>query len=121
MSTSYKDLIVWQKAILLVKSIYYTTEKFPKSEIFGLSSQMRRAAVSITSNIAEGRYRSSSKENKHFYLIAFGSGAELETQLIISKELGLIKVPEFQELTNLLAEVMKMLNVLISKLSLPKA
>ena len=85
---SYKELIVWQKSIKLVKEIFILTDKFPKSELYGLVSQMRRAAVAIPSNIAEGYGRKSSKEYAQFYSIAYGSALELETQLILSKRLG---------------------------------
>src|SRR3989338_6933780 len=86
MSTkSFKDLIVWKKSIELVAEIYKLTELFPKSEIFGLTSQMRRAAVSIPSNIAEGSKRGTQKDFKHFLMMAFGSGGELETQFAIIK------------------------------------
>lgn len=87
----HKDLEVWKKSIELVKIIYQKSDEFPKSESFGLTSQIRRAAVSIPSNLAEGNARSSSKETIHFIDIALGSLAEVETQLIIAKELGFIK------------------------------
>ncbi len=112
---SYKDLIVWQKSIQLVKSIYRITEHFPKSELYGLSSQMRRAAISIPSNIAEGYKRKGRAEFIQFLSIAGGSAAELETQLIISKEL----YPAFTDETSgqLLEEVQKILAVFIQKLN----
>jgi len=87
---SYKELVVWQKSIALVKVIYELTKNFPRSEQFGVVSQMRRAAVSIPSNIAEGYGRKSSKEYKQFYSIAYGSALELDTQLIICRELELV-------------------------------
>ena len=114
---SYKELIVWQKSILLTKMIYSTTEIFPKAEIFGLTSQIRRAAVSIPSNIAEGFSRKHRKEYRQFLLIAFGSAAEMETQLIIGHELKFVKDDEFNELRSLLEEVRKMLHKMISTLS----
>lgn len=114
---SYKELIVWQKSLLLTKMIYGTTEVFPKTEIFGLTSQIRRAAVSIPSNIAEGFSRKHRKEYRQFLLIAFGSAAELETQLIISHDLGFIKDDEFSKLSSLLEEIRKMLHKMISILS----
>ena len=91
---SHKDLIVWQKSIKLCKSIYKLTDKFPKEETFGLTSQMRRCAVSIPSNIADGRNRGTRKDFSQFLRIALGSASELETQIEISRELsymGLIK------------------------------
>jgi four helix bundle protein len=79
MIRSYKELIVWQKSIALVKEIYLLTEKLPQSELYGLISQMRRAAISIASNIAEGYGRNSTKEYTQFYSISYGSLLELET------------------------------------------
>jgi four helix bundle protein len=80
---SYKDLIVWQRAMELVVEIYKLTDKFPKEEIYGIISQMRRCAISIPSNIAEGRRRDGKKDFRRFLIIAYGSGAELETQIEI--------------------------------------
>lgn len=116
MIKSYKELTVWQKSLDLAKKIYKITDKFPKSEIYGLTSQIRRAAVSIPSNLAEGFVRSHTKEFAQFTAIAFGSGAELETQLLLAKGLDYIKEGEFQELDGLINEIMKMLNALITKL-----
>lgn len=113
---SYKDLIVWQKAIDLVVAVYAFTRDFPKEELYGLVSQMRRCAVSIPSNIAEGRTRGSRKDFRQFLIIAFASGAELETQLIISKKLEYGNIDEYVKIDNLLAEVMKMLNRMTSNL-----
>lgn len=107
---SYKDLIVWQKSIQLVIAVYDLTRIFPKEEQYGLVSQMRRAAVSIPSNIAEGSRRMSKKEFRRFLLIAYGSGSELETQLEISKNLNLVDNSACVEIDNLLDEVMRMLN-----------
>ncbi|MCK5052364.1 MAG: four helix bundle protein [Candidatus Cloacimonetes bacterium] len=87
---TYREIICWQKAIELVKSIYKITNNFPQSEQFGLTSQLRRAAISIPSNIAEGFGRSSNKEFRRFLEISRGSLFELQTQLFISKELGFI-------------------------------
>lgn len=78
---SYKDLIVWQKSMELVKSIYEMTANFPKEEIYGLISQMKRSSISIPSNIAEGKRRGTRKDYRQFLVIAYGSGAELETQI----------------------------------------
>ncbi|MCL5062439.1 MAG: four helix bundle protein [Nitrospirae bacterium] len=116
MITSYKDLIVWQRAMELVTAIYKLTENFPKSEIYGLTSQMRRAAVSIPSNIAEGKMRGTRKDYRHFLLNAYGSGAELETQIEIAKQLCFGRNIDFNEPSELLEEVMKMLNALIKNL-----
>jgi len=113
---SYKDLIVWQKSIDLVVEIYRLTDLFPKSEIYGLTNQMRRSAVSIPSNIAEGYNRKHRQEYIQFIRIAFGSGAELETQIIIVKRLELVLSNRLKKVESLLVEVMKMLNKLNSSL-----
>lgn len=113
---SYKDLIVWQKSIELVTNIYELTEKFPKEEIYGLTSQIKRSAVSIPSNIAEGRHRGTRADYLHFLRMSYGSGAELETQLEISKKLSKTKALNYNRVDSLLGEVMKMLNVMINKL-----
>ena len=118
---TYKDLQVWKKAINLALAIYKLTEHFPKQEIFGLTSQMRRSAVSVPSNIAEGKLRGSKKECRQFFLIAFGSGGELETQIEISKQLPAMKNLNYNEVHLLLDEVMKMLNVFINKTLEPSA
>ena len=107
---SYKELIVWQKSMDLVVAIYTLTEKFPREEIYGLTSQMRRAAVSVPSNIAEGSRRGSRKDFRNFLLIAFGSGSELETQIEISKRLSFCGEKDYLTVERLLGEVMRMLN-----------
>lgn len=111
---SHKELIVWQKSIVLVKEVYIFTSKFPKDEIYGLTSQMRRAAVSIPSNIAEGYSRKNIKEYLQFLRISYGSSAELETQIIIAKDL--YKDVKYSNAELLLVEILKMLNVIIEKL-----
>lgn len=111
---SYKDLIVWQKSMELVLVVYDLTNDFPESEKYGIVSQMRRSAVSIPSNIAEGRRRGSKKEFKHFLLIAYGSGAELETQIEISKKLNFGIKEKYIKAGLLLEEIMKMLNKMSS-------
>ncbi|HUD04037.1 MAG TPA: four helix bundle protein [Candidatus Paceibacterota bacterium] len=113
---NHKDLIVWQRSIELVREIYLLTEQFPKSELFGLTSQMRRAAVSISSNIAEGRRRLHKAEFIQFLNIAYGSGAELETQIEIAKHLPFGEKLVYTRTDGLLLEVMKMLNKMISTL-----
>jgi len=113
---SYEDLIVWQRAIELVITTYEFTSHFPKEEMFGLISQMRRASISIPSNIAEGSRRGSRKDFRHFSLNAFGSGAELETQIKISKKLGFLPETDYSKVDALLGEVMKMLNKMIGNL-----
>lgn len=114
---SYRELIVWQKSIELVFEIYKLTKLFPKEEIYGLTSQMRRASVSIPSNIAEGYSRKHRQEYIQFIRIAYASGAELETQIIISEKLGMAPKKNFEIVNYLLIEVMKMLNSLKSSLS----
>ena len=113
---SYKQLIVWQKSMTLAKEIYRLTSFFPKTEIYGLVSQMRRATVAILSNIAEGLGRRSRKEYRQFLAIAYGSALELEAQLLLSKELNLAKIEEFSKSAALLEEVLKMLNSMTKKL-----
>ncbi|MFH1536190.1 MAG: four helix bundle protein [Patescibacteria group bacterium] len=121
MLISYKDLIVWQKSFILSKKIYQATTTFPKSEIYGLVAQMRRNGVSIPSNIAEGYARGHRQEYVQFLRTAFASGAELETQLLLAKELKFLTEKDFAELNNLLTEVMKMLNKMINNLQHPKS
>ena len=112
---SHKELVVWQKSMDLVVLIYELTSKFPKSELFGITSQMRRASVSIPSNIAEGWGRKSSKEYQQFMSIAYGSTLELETQLILSKRLKLAEEQDFEKAEAVLLEVLKMLNSMTNK------
>lgn len=114
---TYKDLIVWKRSIELVIEVYVLTDKFPKEEVYGLTSQIRRAAVSIPSNIAEGKLRGSDKEFRQFLLISFGSGGELETQLEIAKHLPKTASLDYSNVDSLLGEVMRMLNSMIGFLS----
>lgn len=107
---SYKDLIVWQKSIKLVTEIYLLTSKFPKSELFGIVSQMRRAVVSIPSNIAEGYGRKTHIGYNNGCLIAYGSALELETQIVIAKELKFANLEDFIKVDLLLNEILRMLN-----------
>lgn len=109
-------MLVWQKGITLVKKIYQLTQTFPDAERFGLVSQMRRAAVSIPSNIAEGQSRHTRKEFIQFLSHAEGSVAELETQILIGVELGCCTLTHTQEITNLITELSKMLDSLRRKL-----
>lgn len=113
---NYKDLAVWQKGIALAKAIYQLTSKFPDEEKFGLVSQMRRAAVSIPSNIAEGQARHTTGEFIQFISHAEGSTAELETQLILSVELGFVAQEHTSEEFVLLDDIRRMLNGLRRKL-----
>lgn len=116
MLTSYQQLKVWQKSIELVVEIYRLTKLYPKEELYGITSQSRRAAVSIASNIAEGYTRKHRQEYIQFTRVAFGSGAELETQLVIAKKLKFAPLEEFKKSEELLNEVMRMLNGLINTL-----
>lgn len=109
---NYKNLIVWQKSISLVKQIYQLTANFPSEEKFGLVSQMRRAVVSIPSNIAEGQARRTTGDYVRFVSTSEGSLAELETQLIISAELGFCSEDETKIIFSLMTEIRKMLNAL---------
>jgi four helix bundle protein len=111
-ASSYKDLIVWQKSILLVKHIYKLTSIFPSEERFGLISQLRRAAVSVPSNIAEGQARRTTGDFIHFISNAEGSVAEIETQLIIAVELSFCSQAQADPCFSLDDEVRKMLNAL---------
>ena len=111
----HKNLVVWQKSMELVENIYQLTTRYPKSETYGLVSQMRRCAVSIPSNIAEGYGRGSNADLVHFLYFALGSSNELETQIIISRTLSYIDDSEADKLENMNNEVMKRLNSLIYK------
>jgi four helix bundle protein len=113
---SYRDLIVWGKSMELVKEIYLLTELFPKNELYGLSSQMQRAAVAIPSNIAEGYLRKHKKEYIQFLSIALSSSAELETQLLICKSLKKFRNLDFSKAESLTTEVMKILYVMIERI-----
>jgi four helix bundle protein len=113
---THKDLRVWQQSIEMVTSIYKITKAFPKDEIFGLVSQMHRAAVSVPSNIAEGYARGTDKEKLHFLRISSGSMSEIETQLILSLNLGYIGQETYNELSEQITSVWKQLNALISSI-----
>ncbi|MDR0507354.1 MAG: four helix bundle protein [Dysgonamonadaceae bacterium] len=112
---THKDLIVWKKAMLLVTLLYQLTKSFPKDELYGLVAQMRRAAVSIPSNIAEGHGRCSDKELVRFLFISLGSSSELETQIIISNNLNFLSNEDYLKLLKLNEEIRKMLVALIRK------
>ena len=112
---NYKDLVVWQKSIVFVSEIYVLTSNFPQDERFSLVDQMRRAAVSIPSNIAEGHARKSNADFARFLRISYGSAAELETQLIIANNLHYLTDSELQASLLKITELQKMLNALISK------
>ena len=110
----YTDLTVWRKAIELVKAVYGITKNFPADERFALSSQLKRAAVSIPSNIVEGNGRGTTKDYLHFLRQARGSLFEVQTQLIISEELGF--APNIESAISLTNEISRMLNTIIQKL-----
>ncbi len=114
--SSYSDLLVWQKSIDLCVSIYKITENFPKSEQFGITSQLRRAATSIPSNIAEGQKRGHNNEFIQFCRIAYGSAAELDTQLLLCQRLDYLNLIEYEAVKAELKSVSKMLNRLIQSL-----
>ncbi|OGH90589.1 MAG: hypothetical protein A2479_03180 [Candidatus Magasanikbacteria bacterium RIFOXYC2_FULL_39_8] len=115
---SYKDLIVWQKSMDLAVEIYRLTEDFPKTEMYGLTSQMRRSVISIASNIAEGKTRGTKRDYRSFVVIAFASGAELETQIELAKRLFFDQNFNFEKIDLLLGEIMRMLNSLKYKLAI---
>ena len=117
MGRSYRDLVAWQWAMALVTSIYRTTATFPKDELFGLTSQLRRAAVSIPSNIAEGQGRLSEKEFRFFLGQARGSLMEVETQLQIAENLEYVEKEQTQKLLQSCAEIGRIVNGLLSAVS----
>lgn len=112
----YKDLKVWQKGIEIADGIYTVTDSFPTSELYGLTSQMRRASVSISSNIAEGFVRNHSKEYKQFLYISLGSCAELDTQLIIANKRNYITTSKMEKLAEDINHESRMLMSLINKI-----
>ena len=117
----FKSLVVWQKSVSLVTEIYHLTENYPKNEVFGLTSQIRRASISIPSNISEGHSRRSSNDYIQFLKIARGSLAELETQILISKNLNFISEKQYQDFETKSIEIAKMLNSLITSIQKTKS
>ena len=113
----FKDLFLWQRAMDLVVEVYDLVKKLPKEELFALSDQIRRAVISIPSNIAEGQGRNSSKEFIHFLSIAKGSKAELETQLLLCMRINYLKELEIEKAMSLVEEVGKMLHSLQKRLT----
>ena len=113
---NFRDLIVWQKAIRFAKVVYGLTRRFPADERFGLTSQVRRAAVSVSSNIAEGHSRQG-REFTHFLSIARGSLADVESQLLLAVELGYLRAEDLAEVLNLACEIRRMASSLTAKLS----
>jgi four helix bundle protein len=106
----YKRIIAWQKAVQLTTVIYKITDQFPQKELYGLSSQMRRASISIASNIAEGYRRKTTKDYENFVRIAYGSASELETQLIIAEQIGYLNKQMMSSVETILIDVLKLLN-----------
>ena len=121
MSGPYGDLEVWQSAMKMVFDVYRDTATFPKQEMFGLTSQLRRAAVSVASNIAEGKGRFADRELSQFLSVARGSVFEIETQVAIAQELGFLPKDRSQKLLNRCAEVGRLLNGLIKAVRRPAA
>ncbi len=121
MSGTYRDLEAWQCARLLVLEIYKSTEKFPRAEMFGLTSQLRRAAISVASNIAEGKGRFSDRELGQFLSISRGSVFEIETQITIALDLGFLSISQSQSLLRRCGEVGRLLNGLIKAVRKPAA
>jgi four helix bundle protein len=115
LNLNHKKLDVWNVSIQLIKEIYNLTESFPAREIYGLSNQLRRASVSITSNIAEGSSRKSSTERKRFYEVARSSLVEIDTQIEISFDLNFIKESDKQQISNLINKLFAMITNLIKK------
>jgi four helix bundle protein len=107
---------MWQRAVELCAAVYAVTRKFPREEVYGLTDQVRRASVSIPSNIAEGYGRSSREEYKYFLRVAKGSYMELQTQLLIASKLGFLGSREFEEVEGFASEVGRMLTSMLSKL-----
>lgn len=116
MGDSYKDLIAWRKAMDLVTQIYRVTRTFPREEMYGLTNQLRRAAVSVPSNIAEGQAHFSKKEFHHFLSHARGSLVEIETQLTIAENLEYLSPQQTRPLLNQAAELGRVLNGLIASI-----
>lgn len=114
---NYKKLAVWKRGIDFATQIYIVTKNFPNEELYGLTSQLRRASISISSNISEGAGRNSDKEFRQFLNISFGSCSEIETQLIISKNLGYLSQQHYLELTTEIIEIQKIIYTLIQKFS----
>ena len=113
---SYKDLIIWQKSIDLVVEVYQVVKRFPREELYSLSDQIKRSAVSVPSNIAEGQSRQHTAEFRQFLYIAFGSLAELDTQLIIANRLDFIDAKNNELLSARIIELRKMISTLTSRL-----
>jgi four helix bundle protein len=116
MGQSFRELIAWQRSMELVTEIYRVTETFPRNEIYGLTAQLRRAAVSIASNIAEGQARHSHREFMHFLSTSRGSSAEVQTQLLIAKNLSYIDTDKTENLVEHTSNVCRLINALYSSI-----
>jgi len=116
MGRSYRDLVAWQKAMKFVTAIYEVTQRFPSEERYGLTNQLRRASVSVPSNIAEGQARFSQKEFHHFLSMARGSLVEIETQLLIARNLKYLQPAKAEDLLATADELGRILNGLISSI-----
>ncbi len=113
----YRDLIVWQKAMDLVEAVYRTTGTFPREEIYGLTSQIRRAAISIPSNIAEGNGRNTTRDYVHFLGMAYGSVKEVETQVLIAERLRYINSSHSDALVQATTEIARLISDLVNSLN----
>jgi len=116
MMKDFRSLKVWEKAHALTLSIYKATEKFPKQEMYGLTSQIQRSAVSIPTNIAEGCGKDTDAELKRYFVISMGSASELEYLLLLAHDIGYLQTDIYQSMTSNLVEIRKMLNAFIQKL-----
>jgi four helix bundle protein len=116
-TTGHKDLIVWQKAVAFAVSIHEATGRYPRSERFGLVAQLRRAAVSVASNVAEGSARGSTREFMHFLHVARGSLVEVQTQLVVSHQVGYLIDSEFERLDRAVDELARILNAVLTGLA----
>jgi four helix bundle protein len=114
---NFKELLTWQRAMDLVEAVYLATKTFPKDELYGLTSQKRRAAISIPSNIAEGQGRDHTKEFVHFLSVAYGSLSELETQIPIAARISYVTAQDSEKLLGLVGEVGRLLNGLSKSLN----
>lgn len=114
---SFKQLFIWQKGVDIVKEVYRLSRDFPREELYGLTMQMRRAGISIPSNVAEGFKRNHNKEYRQFLHIALGSAAELETQLIVAQELGFLAEENLNGLLDKLDHLSRMISSLLNKLN----
>jgi four helix bundle protein len=113
---NYRELIVWQDAIKIAKAVYKLTEKFPKHENYALTDQIRRAAVSVPSNIAEGQAMKAPGDFRRFLHIAFGSLAEMDTQLVLAQEFGYLVIEDIESMDKQIQELRKKLYALINSL-----